>query len=288
MVPNRTQLIPVDTGSAEKTTQKDLKGEQVARRVLRLLNYVGQKGSNLTAKAIARDLGVSLATAYHLINSLIQEGYVERVPGSKGYRLGPMISLLYQRSLGIGDLVSDVEPVLDELAERTGQRIYLAIYSDGEVTVVEKKCAPGSAKMPDEGFRRAEHALALGKVLLANAPDGDLESYKDHASLESFTKRTITDAYDLQLCLNQVRCEGFATDLEEFSSGFCCIAAPVHSAAGDVEAAIGLSAPSRRFRVEAKSFAHMILRAGQEASAIRGYRQECTAKVSAREEREYS
>lgn len=284
MDPNRIKLASVDAEPAEKA---DAKGEQVARRVLRLLNFVGRHGSNVTAKAAAREISVSLPTAYHLINSLIQEGYVERVPGRKGYRLGPTISLLHQRSLSSGDLVSDVEPVLDELAERTGQRIYLAIYSDGEVTLVERKSSPGSAKMPDAGFRDAEHALALGKVLLANAPGGDLESYKDHASLASFTNQTITDPYHLQLCLNQVRSEGFATDLEEFVGGFCCIAAPIHSASGEVEAAIGLSAPSRRFRAEARSFAHMILRAGQEASSIRGYREKrCKSKASDRESRE--
>ncbi len=52
--------------------------------------------------------------------------------------------------------------------------------------------------------------------------------------------------------MNQVRSEGFATNLEEFVGGFCCIAAPIHSASGEVEAAIGLSAPSRRFTAVVK------------------------------------
>lgn len=249
------------------------KGEKTARRVLRLLNFISEQGENVTAKTISCEMDVSLATAYNLINSLIQEGYVERVPGRKGYRLGPMISLLYQRTLGGGNLITDVDSVVEELAERTRQRTYLALYKEDEVVVVQIKHMPGSPKMPevDVGFRDAGHALALGKVLLANHPNEKLEALKDCSALETFTSRTITDPRRLEICLNQVRSEGFATDLEEFVEGFCCIAAPVYGISGDVEASIGISAPSRRFRAEPKSFVHSVLEAGREASIIRGY-----------------
>lgn len=254
--------------------EKGAKGEQSARRVLKLLNYISEHGQSLTAKAVACELGVSLPTAYHVINSLIQEGYIERRSGSKGYCLGHMIPLLYQRSLEQGDLVSEVEPVLDHLAEQSGQRTYLAVYREGEVMVVHRKCAPGSPRLPeaDAGYRDAEHALALGKVLLADISDEAMEAYKDNTALEAYTARTITDPGRLESCLSQVRSEGFATDLEEFAEGFCCIAAPVRGGSGAVEASVGISVPSRRFRVEGKSFAKLVIRAGQEASAMRGHR----------------
>lgn len=258
--------------------ERGAKGEQSARRVLKLLNYISEHGQSMTAKIVAHELGVSLPTAYHVINSLIQEGYIERRSGSKGYRLGRMIPLLYQRSLGQGDLVSDVEPVLDHLAEQSGQRTYLAVYREGEVMVVHRKCAPGSPRLPeadDEGYRDAEHALALGKVLLADISDETMKAYKDNKALEAYTAKTITDPCRLESCLNQVRSEGFATDLEEFAEGFCCIAAPIRGGSGGVEASVGISIPSRRFRVEGKSFANLVIQAGHEASAMRGHKPRC-------------
>lgn len=250
------------------------KGEKSARRTLKTLEFISRQRENVTAKRVACEIGISLPTAYNMINSLIQEGYVERVPGRKGYRLGPMISLLYRRSLDQGDLVSEVAPVIEELSERTGQRAYLALLKEGEVEVAEVKHAPGNPKMPQVtvGFRNAEHALAIGKALLANMPDEELEAYLSRSALEAFTSRTITDAHCLKTHLYQVRSQSFATDLEEFAEGFCCVAAPVRGATGEVEASVGISMLSRRFRAEAKSFARSILQAGQEASSIRGHR----------------
>lgn len=265
--------MTVPSSESNSDLPQPANGEKTARRVLRLLTFISERGEGATAKAIACEMGVSLPTAYNLVNSLIQEGYVERVPGRKGYRLGAMISLLYQRSLGGGDLVADVDPVVEELAERTGQRTYLALYRDNEVTVVQIKHVPGSPKMPDvdAGFRDAEHALALGKVWLANHPNEKLEACEDHDTLRAFTSRTITDPRRLKACLNQVRSEGFATDLEEFVEGFCCIAAPIYGTSGIVEASIGISTPSRRFRAEPKSFVHSVVEAGRAASVIRGH-----------------
>lgn len=249
------------------------KGGKTARRVLRLLNFISQQRKNVTAKTIACEMGVSLPTAYNLINSLIQEGYVERVPERKGYRLGPMVALLYQRFLGADDLIADLDPVVEELAERTGQRAYLALYEDGELEVVQVKHMPGSRKMPgvDGRLGDTEHALALGKVMLANSSDEKVEAWKERDNLKAFTSRTITDPHQLDGIFANVRAEGFATDLEEIVEGFCCVAAPVYSVDGKVEASLGISAPSRRFGIEARSFVHSVLEAGREASVIRGY-----------------
>jgi DNA-binding IclR family transcriptional regulator len=248
------------------------KGEKTARRVLRLLDFVSRQAENVSAKAIAHHEGVSLPTAYNLINSLIKEGYVERVPERKGYRLGPMIPLLYKRSLSKGDLVSQIEPVIEELAEKIGQRTYLAFYQDSEVMIADTKHVPGSPKIPEvvAGFRDAEHALALGKILLADLPEEEMKAFADERVLEAFTSRTITDPRRLDARLDQVRSEEYATDLEEFAEGFCCIAAPVRGPAGDVEAAIGISSLSRRFRAEFAFFARSVLQAGKDASSIRG------------------
>jgi DNA-binding IclR family transcriptional regulator len=249
------------------------KGERTARRLLRLLDFISKQDEDVSAKLMANHMGVSLSTTYNLINALIQEGYVERVPERKGYRLGPMIELLYQRSLVKDDLVSRVEPVLEELAERTGQRSYLASYKNGEMMVVKVKHAPGSPKIPgvEPGFYGAEHALALGKVLLANLPDEEVKNLTDRNILEAFTSRTITDPQQLEARLEQVRGEDYAVDLEEFAEGFCCVAAPIRGALGDVEAAIGISALSRRFRAEVPFFARYVLQAAQDASSILGY-----------------
>lgn len=257
----------------EISARPAISGEKTARRVLKLLDFISRQSGAVTAKTVARHLDVSLPTAYNLLNSLIGEGYIERVEGRKGYRLGPMIALLYKRSLIGGDLVSDVQPVLEDLAERTGQRTYLALFDEGEVTVAEIKQMPGSPKLREQspGFEGAAHALALGKVLLANSSREELEAYKDSHPLKAFTSHTITDPSALDLDLNCVKNTGIATDLEEFSHGLCCIAAPIYNGTGQVEASVAISTTRRRYRAEARCFTTLILRAAREASLLRGY-----------------
>ncbi|MBX6764958.1 MAG: IclR family transcriptional regulator [Rubrobacteraceae bacterium] len=248
------------------------KGEKSARRVLKVLKLIGEYGGEITAKEIARLAGVSLPTAYNLINALIREGYVERVPGRRGYRLGPMISVLYQRSLGGSDITLDIEPVLKDLAERSGQRAYLAVRQDGRMVILDIKSIPGAPRLPDVciGFGDGSHALAIGKVLLAYSDEKDMA--EEEGTLCQFTSRTIISPRKLESELTQVRAQEFAMDLDEFAEGFCCVAAPVRNAAGEVEASVGISVPSRHFYSKPRYFLDMIRVAGREASGIRGYR----------------
>jgi predicted transcriptional regulator len=85
-----------------------------ARRDYTILDLVSRH-EGLTAKALARELGVSLSTCYCLINILVEEGFVEKIAYRKGYKLGPAVSLLYSRARKL-DVDSGVEPVVEELA----------------------------------------------------------------------------------------------------------------------------------------------------------------------------
>lgn len=237
------------------------------RRVFRILELVGDQ-EGLTAKLLAREIGVSLSTCYHLINILLEEGYIEKIPCRRGYRLGPTFSLLYQKS-SRNDLNSRVEPVIDELAQRSMRHAYLGVLEGGAVTVAQVK---SPSKRPPVGLVRgthgASHALALGKVLIASTGTAGIREYVENHGLEAFTPRTIIQPAQLEAHLRRVFDQDLATDIEEFEEDLCCLAVPLRGGGGEVAGAIGISTSFRRFDAEAPALIELVRNAAREASAL--------------------
>ncbi len=238
------------------------------RRIFRIMDLVSSRGEDLTAKQLACKLGTSLSSCYYLLNILADEGYIEKVPHRGGYRVGPTVSLLSKGSRGGFD--SRIEPVVEELAQRTQRRAYSAVLSDGEMEVIQVKAPPKSPPVGVvEGFHGASHALALGKVLLAGMGSKYVEGYIDaRGGLEAYTPRTIVQPSLLHAQLNKVRLVRLATDFEEFAQNLCCVAAPVESKRGTVEGAVGLSTTARRIHDEGRRLTEMVQWAAGEASAL--------------------
>lgn len=238
-----------------------------ARRVFRILDLVSRR-DGLTAKVLARELGVSLSTCYHLINVLIEEGYLERVSPRRGYRLGPAVPALHER-YSRNDPSSVVEPVIEELAQRSKRHAYFGVLSDGAVTVTQVKTPQGSPPVGIvRGFHGASHGLALGKVLLAGTGAEGVKSYVEEFGLEAFTPRTITQPALFEHHLKKVRQRGLATDISEFAENLCCVAMPVVGRGGEVAGAVGVSTSARRFEGEARSLVEHVRWAAAEASAL--------------------
>jgi IclR family transcriptional regulator, acetate operon repressor len=248
--------------------QGDLKFKSV-RRVFRIMDLVSRQGRELTAREIAREIGTNLSSCYYLLNILLEEGYIEKVPFRGGYRIGPTISVLNEACRS--DFDFRIEPVVEELALRAQRHAYAAVLSGGEVTVTQVKAPPKSPPVGVvAGFHGASHALALGKVLLASMGSEYVRGYIDSQGLEAFTPRTIDQPAHLHAHLNKVRMVGVATDFEEFAQNLCCVAAPVRSKNGKVEGAIGLSTTARRIRSEEQQLIELVHWAGGEASAVLG------------------
>ncbi len=245
----------------------DLKFKSV-RRIFRIMELVSRRGEDLTAKQLAHEIGTNLSSCYHLLSILTDEGYIEKVPRRGGYRIGPTIFLLSKGSRS--DFDSKIEPVIEELAQRTQRRAYSVVLSGGEMEVTQVKAPPKSPPVGVvEGFRGASHALALGKVLLAGMGSKYVEGYiEDHGGLEAFTPRTIVQPSLLHAQLNKVRLVGLATDFEEFAQNLCCVAAPVESKRGKVEGAVGLSTTARRIHDEGRRLTEMVQWAAGEASTL--------------------
>jgi DNA-binding IclR family transcriptional regulator len=61
---------------------------QAVRSALEVLFAVAEAGPGITAQEISRTLGISPATTYRLVNLLVGEEYLVRLPDLTGFALG--------------------------------------------------------------------------------------------------------------------------------------------------------------------------------------------------------
>jgi len=236
-------------------------------RALQVLETIAASPQPLPAKAVAQRLGISLGTSYHVLHTLEHAGYVVRL-GQGRYGLGTKLPALYRGFHRQFDLIPPLRPLLTELADRAAEDVYMAVVRSGEIVVAEVVEGSQTLHFGDlgVGFSPVAHTTALGKVLLAAAPEATVDAYLHERRLRPFTRRTLVERRHIKRQLRAVEELGVAKDLEELAEGCCCVAVPVVDASGSAVAAIGLSAPADRWRGEQARFIQLCCEIGARAS----------------------
>ncbi|MEU3983266.1 IclR family transcriptional regulator [Streptomyces sp. NPDC026672] len=218
------------------------------QRAFRLLETVGAHDNGAPAKQLARETGLPLATAYHLLRTLAHDGYVRKLDDG-GYVLGDKLQTL--RSTGRGQaLLSRVRPTLSALRDQLAGAAYLTFYEDGEIRVAEIVDGPRTPRVDLwVGFEDAAHATALGKSVLREMDEDTRREYLSRHQLADLTPRTITSTPELLRRIDTSPVAPAVTDIEEYALGTVCVAVPVYS--GDTLGSLGVSLPvDRRVRLD--------------------------------------
>ncbi|MET9132194.1 IclR family transcriptional regulator [Streptomyces antibioticus] len=218
------------------------------QRAFRLLEAVSAHENGAPAKQLARETGLPLATAYHLLRTLVHDGYLRKLDDG-GFVLGDRLQTLYTSGRGQA-LLSRVRPTLAALRDELGTAAYLTFYEEGEIRVAEIVDGPRTPRVDLwVGFEDAGHATALGKCVLRELDDEARKDYLSRHHLADLTPRTITSTFTLLRQLDSSPVAPAVTDLEEYSLGTVCVAVPVYS--GQILGSLGVSLPADRLsRIE--------------------------------------
>lgn len=254
-----------------------MENENLARTVgkaLDILDCLGREKTCLSASEVARHCGLSRPTAYRLLNTLLNRGYVtpDRSQEEK-YRLGYKILELSKSLLDSVELRQQALPFLQDLSRTVNETVHLAVLDRNEVVYIEKVESNQAVRMHSTiGSRNPVHCTALGKAILAYLPPEPQAALLEKASLSRRTLRTITDRAELQAHLEQVRAQGFAVDDMENEDGIRCVGAPIFDHQGRVIAALSVSGPAYRLDLErAYQLAAQVKAAGRAVSRELGY-----------------
>lgn len=218
---------------------------QSAARALAVLSAVATSEDGLTAREIADQVGLNRATAYHLVHTLVGEGFL--VNGAQrrlrlGFRVGTLVDG-FERQVVPADMV----PLARALATETGETAYVTVRRDTSLATVcsVSGAHPVSVLRSPLGPVDDGHARASGKLLLALAPASVRERYLDAHPLVARTDSTIVDRAQLLAELDEIRARGYATDAQEYAAGVSCLSVPL---ADQALIGLSLSAPHERFQ----------------------------------------
>jgi IclR family transcriptional regulator, acetate operon repressor len=211
-------------------------------RGLAILDYVHATPSAVGIKEIATAVDLKLGTAYHLVNTLLYEGYLVRgddrflrpgrLPGPAQGSADDDVSV--RRALGRAAYTADDVAVLARL--------------DGALTRVTATAeVPGAActgHYPVDACALS-HMLAVGRVILAHQPPDEAEK-----AIELTRRMAAADGelFDIHELRDDLAATGERHYCAFVGDGDACVAAPVLGADGHAVAAVAVVVPPRRVR----------------------------------------
>ena len=245
-----------------------------AAKAARLLRAFTSETPEWGISALAKHLGLAKSTVHRLATTLIEARLLEQNPQTCKYRLGLAVFELGACVASQMD-VSKVSVVhLEELMERTGETVHLAIVDENEVLYINKIESRQTIRMYSRVGRRGPvYCTGVGKVLLAFQSPERIEEVIA-TGLVPHTEHTIVDPDKLKACLAEIRANGYGIDDEEIEVGLRCIAAPIRDHSGRVIASISVAGPSQRLPKERLiGFAPDIISTADTISQRLGYRE---------------
>ncbi|MFJ1649766.1 IclR family transcriptional regulator [Streptomyces sp. NPDC088258] len=209
------------------------------RRALRLLESAGSHPDGATAKQLAREAGLPLPTAYHLLRTLTYEGYLRRERGV--FVLGEAVERL-GRSEALQNRRSRIADSLGHWRDIVGAPVYFAIYHEGEidlVAVADSAASPAIDEWAD--FRETAHAHAIGQCLLSQLTPAERRDHLCRHPVRPLTPHSVPDSGALLERLSSLGRMEPVLERQEYALGTVCAAVPV--TVGCTAAAVAISIP---------------------------------------------
>ncbi|WP_354670132.1 IclR family transcriptional regulator C-terminal domain-containing protein [Streptomyces sp. S.PNR 29] len=212
------------------------------QRAMRLLECAAGHAHGAPAKQLARETGLALPTAYHLLRTLVHEGYLRREKGlfflgEAAERLGSSGARQKRRST--------VVHALAQCRDAIGVPVYYAMYRDGEIEVVCVSDTPGAPAVEEwADFRETGHAHAIGQCLLSQLDEDARRDHLDRYPVQPLTPFTVRDDRSLLKRLERLRRMETVFERQEYALGTVCAAIPI--TIGTTAATMAISLPAHQ------------------------------------------
>ena len=211
-------------------------------RAFALLETMADHGGMMGISQLAQESGLPLPTIHRLVRTLVDLGYL-RQEASRRYVLGPKLIHLGESSSRM--LTVWARPHLQRLVDDLGETANLAMLDGDQIVYVAQVPSRHSMRMFTEVGRRVHpHCTAVGKALLSQMDQSQVEDLLHRTGLPRLTENTITELPVLMESVAWSAAHHYALDEGEQEVGVRCVAVAVPDLSSRL--AISVSGPAPR------------------------------------------
>lgn len=202
----------------------------------------------LTITEVAGRAALDRGTAFRLVHTLCQLGYLAPAARPKRYRLTLKCLELGYTPLARADIKTLARPLLQELVPAVADAASLGMLDGPDVVYVERAQAAGVAGLVDRrpGSRTGAYAAALGHAVLAHLPIATQRAVLESSNRIRLSERTLTDVDEIMERLAAVAVRGYAVSDGENAYGLRTVAAAILDTDGSPVAGVSLTILSNR------------------------------------------
>lgn len=215
---------------AEERTERGVKSLHVA---LDVIEAVAASEEEVGVSELAATLGLTKATVFRHLQTLVERNYLVQNVKTSRYRLGIQCHLLSQISSNRIDLLSASTDAAMWLREVSGLSVVVSAVRLRSVVVLATHLAPSAVQIGERpGSEICLYGSAQGRVAVAFSHKPLLAQIK-RQKRDAFTDYTTTEWGKLEELIRQTRQQGWADAPEELLLGLNAVAAPIFDDTGD-------------------------------------------------------
>ncbi len=248
----------------------------VLERTLGILELLTQHGEGMELAAIADRLDIPRSAVHRLLVDLVRLGYVRQARGHGDYLLTTKLvsmGLSYLSNTGIVDIA---QPLLNRLAEVSGELVRLSVVDGERLTWVARAqgARQGLRYDPDMGSDARLSCSSSGWALLSTLGDDEALALVARQGLglpDQFGPAAPTSLRAVMDAVNQTRERGYSLTTDTYTAGLSAMSAPVRFAGQPAFGVLTIAGPTVRFTAEKMTeLAPELISTAQQLAALSG------------------
>ena len=224
----------------------------VLERTLGVLELLAGQGAGLELAVIAERLNMPRSAAHRLLADLVRAGYVRQVRVHGDYQLTTKLVSLGLSFLSASGIVDVAQPLLDQLAEISGELVRLSVIDGERLTWVAR------AQGARQGLRYDPDMGSDARLSCSSSGLAWLSTLAQEEALTLVARQGVGQPGDygpnapatLQAVMDELaatRARGWAQAIDTYSAGLSAMAAPVRHAGRPPLGVISVAGPTARF-----------------------------------------